>query len=56
MFTGLCKAFGQEPRQIIRQAIGILVPAVPKRMDDGHIQLTQVRTGMQLQLKSPVNR
>ena len=53
VFNGLCKAFGQEPRGIIRQAIAILTPviliflkvkfqflqAIPQRMEDGHTQL-----------------
>jgi hypothetical protein len=39
VFNGLCKAYGQEPRAIIRQAIAILTPAIPQRMEDGHQQL-----------------
>lgn len=40
MFHSLLKAHAMEARAIVRQAMAILTPAVPARMEDGHQMLT----------------
>uniref|UniRef100_A0A914VHX2 Transformation/transcription domain-associated protein n=1 Tax=Plectus sambesii TaxID=2011161 RepID=A0A914VHX2_9BILA len=39
VFHSLLKAHQQDPRGVIRQALNILTPAVPLRMEDGYLQL-----------------
>ncbi len=39
VFHSLLKAHQQDPRGVIRQALDILTPAVPLRMEDGYHQL-----------------
>lgn len=40
VFHSLLKAHTMEARAIVRQAMAILTPAVPARMEDGHQMLT----------------
>lgn len=40
VFHSLLKAHAMEARAIVRQAMAILTPAVPARMEDGHQMLT----------------
>lgn len=40
VFHGLLKAHAIEVRQVVRQALEILTPAMPKRMEDGSKVLT----------------
>ena len=40
VFHSLLKAHTMEARSIVRQAMAILTPAVPARMEDGHQMLT----------------
>ncbi|KAG7262610.1 hypothetical protein CRUP_016851 [Coryphaenoides rupestris] len=40
VFHSLLKAYTMEARAIVRQAMAILTPAVPARMEDGHQMLT----------------
>ncbi|KAK0395513.1 hypothetical protein QR680_001317 [Steinernema hermaphroditum] len=37
--SGLMKAYAQDNRDIIRRALDVITPALPKRMDDGYMQL-----------------
>ena len=37
MFHGLLKAHAQEARSIVRQALDILTPVMPHRMEDGNV-------------------
>uniref|UniRef100_A0A1I7ZRA5 FAT domain-containing protein n=1 Tax=Steinernema glaseri TaxID=37863 RepID=A0A1I7ZRA5_9BILA len=37
--SGLMKAYAQDNRDIIRRALDVITPALPKRMDDGYLQL-----------------
>lgn len=40
VFHSLLKAFGLEARNVVRQALEILTPAMPYRMEDGNTMLT----------------
>lgn len=40
MFHSLLKAHAVEARQVVRQALEILTPAMPHRMEDGNTMLT----------------
>lgn len=40
MFHSLLKAHAVEARQVVRQALEILTPAMPYRMEDGNTMLT----------------
>ena len=39
VFHRLLKAHATEARNVVRQALAILTPAVPTRMDDGNVRL-----------------
>ena len=38
VFHRLLKAHAAEARNVVRQALAILTPAVPTRMDDGNVR------------------
>lgn len=40
MFHSLLKAHAVEARSVVRQALEILTPAMPQRMEDGNTMLT----------------
>ena len=40
MFHSLLKAHAMEARPVVRQALDILTPAMPVRMEDGNTMLT----------------
>lgn len=46
VFHSLMKAHQQEAKAVIRQALNTLTPAVPIRMEDGHVQLIQIARRM----------
>lgn len=40
MFHGLLKAHAPEARAVVRQALEVLTPAMPGRMEDGNVSNT----------------
>lgn len=40
MFHGLLKAHAPEARAVVRQALEVLTPAMPGRMEDGNVRNT----------------
>ncbi len=40
MFHSLLKAHAVEARTVVRQALEILTPAMPGRMEDGNVSVT----------------
>lgn len=39
VFNTLVRAHQQDHKEVVRKALDILIPAIPKRMDDGYLQL-----------------
>lgn len=53
----MLKAHAVEARSVVRQALGILTPAVPTRMEDGNVSMLRLlSTGITEQVVSlPIN-